>query len=330
MNKNKVDRLDKLIQALKNVLSKFKDEFGVSDVISNSKIYEVVIANSLKHKLIPGHSGSRDALDKRGEYEYKHFKESSSNHSWTFNDYSEVTINKLQKIEAVIFAHIEDISYPPILDWCYRVPGTVISKYLSYSTKQIKNTRKMINVSPKQIEKRLKIQKSLTKRGEYIYTPWLNKIFEISRKIELATKTNNILTSNKIWEVLVAAKLDHHVLSEQGGRAGAHDAVDDKGGYYEYKVSNKSRSWNFQDISERVLQKYEKATGIVLARVDKEELEVLDIYVAESDRAIKRLKEKLREKRLRYKPRGGLRRLQVSLSAGDLLKIKADHIYKAT
>ncbi len=330
MSSDKQDRLDKLLLDLKGVLIKFEKKFGVSDIISNSKIYEVVIANSLRHDLIPGHSGSRDASDKKGQYEYKHFKESSSNHSWTFNDYSETTIDKLQQVAAIIFAHINDLIHPPVLDWYYAVPGNVISKYLAHSTKTIKNTRKMINVSPKQIESRLKIKKLTAGKAGYIYTPWLNKIFEITKKIEAVTKTSNILTSNKIWEILVAAKLDHHVLSEQGGRAGAHDAVDDQGGYYEYKISNKTRSWNFQDISDRVLNKYKNAAGIVLAILDKEEMEILDIFIANPNKVIKRLKEKLHEKRLRYKPKGGLRRLQVSLSSGDLVKIQAIHTHKSS
>ena len=35
-----------------------------------------------------------------------------------------------------------------------------------------------------------------------------------------------------------------------------HDAEDDAGNLYEYKIS-KSYSWNFQDISDAVLKKYE-------------------------------------------------------------------------
>ena len=43
------------------------------------------------------------------EYEYKHYKELSSNHSWTFNDFSDTTINKLNsELISVIFAHIDD------------------------------------------------------------------------------------------------------------------------------------------------------------------------------------------------------------------------------
>ena len=64
----------------------FREEYGSKDIVSGSKFYEIIIANELNHDIIPGQSGTKDAKDEKGEYEYKHYKEQSSNHSWTFND----------------------------------------------------------------------------------------------------------------------------------------------------------------------------------------------------------------------------------------------------
>ena len=74
-------------------------------------------------------------------------------------------------------------------------------------------------------------------------------IYNIIQELEYITRTKNLLTSNKFWELLVALNLNHTVNSEQGGREGAHDATDKFGNTYEYKVS-KNYSWNFQDISQ--------------------------------------------------------------------------------
>src|SRR3990167_4004829 len=110
-----------LIKQLKQILGIFIKRFGFRELITNSKIFEVLIADSLDHILIPGHSGSRDAKDKsENEFEYKHYKESSSNHTWTFNDFSDTTIAKLITAKAVIFAHIQDMNTPfPVFDWYY-------------------------------------------------------------------------------------------------------------------------------------------------------------------------------------------------------------------
>tara|TARA_X000000950_G_scaffold285153_1_gene390241 strand:+ start:917 stop:1264 length:348 start_codon:yes stop_codon:yes gene_type:complete len=99
-----------LILRMRKIQEIFFQEQGVNDIWSNSKVYEILIANSLNHELIPGHSGTRDAKNLNNvEYEYKHYKELSSNHSWTFNDFTDNTINKLIKDEySIIFAHIND------------------------------------------------------------------------------------------------------------------------------------------------------------------------------------------------------------------------------
>ena len=87
---------------MKSLQKIFYKEQGVNDLWSNSKVYEIIIANGLSHNLIPGHSGSRDAIDNNNiKYEYKHFKKLSSNHSWTFNDYSENTIKGLMIMNTV-------------------------------------------------------------------------------------------------------------------------------------------------------------------------------------------------------------------------------------
>jgi len=318
--------LDNLIKRLKEVQDNFFKQFGVTDIISNSKIFEIVIANDLGHILIPGHSGSRDAKnEKGGEYEYKHYKESSSNHTWTFNDFTDTTIEKLAGTEAVIFAHINDGEIFPKFDWYYNVPGPLISSYLKEKTKAIKNHRKMINVSSNQIEENLHIQKSVNnfncKSGKYY--KWLDEICGIAKKIEEITGTKEVLTSNKFWEILVALILGHKVLSEQLG----HDAVDGQGRFYEYKVS-KSNSWNFQDISNKVLNKYKNDYKIILAVVDKDEFKIKKIYESNSLLTIRKLKKKLATKKLKYKKLGkALRRLQISLSKGDLKELRTKLIY---
>src|SRR3989344_8090830 len=124
ISKFKEIRIPKLFYELKKIQDFFLKTYGVDDIYSNSKIFEIFIANELNHILIPGHSGSKDAKDKEGnKFEYKHFKETSSNHSWTFNDYSDSTIKNLKKVRGVIFAHINDTSFPPRLDWYIQVNG---------------------------------------------------------------------------------------------------------------------------------------------------------------------------------------------------------------
>src|SRR3989344_8323107 len=301
-NSVQIIRLRKLLLELKKIQDFFLEKYGVDDIYSNSKIFEIVIANELNHILIPGHSGSKDAKDENGnEFEYKHFKETSGNHSWTFNDYSDTTIEGLKKIKSAIFAHIDDTSFPPKLDWFIEVDGRACSDYLKYRTEELLqrkpkghvNKRKMINFSAVQLETDLKLSKTkvteTNKNGRYY--AWLIKIYDIANQIEKITGVTQILTSNKFWELLVSLKLNHQVLSEQAG----HDAVDSSGNFYEYKVS-KTFSWNFQDISDNVLNKYEKEKAIILAVVHKEKMEVIKIFEAKPHRTVEKLKEKLKDK----------------------------------
>lgn len=318
------------INELKAIQDKIYEDYGVNDVLSNSKIYEVATANPLGHILIPGHSGSRDAKDEYdNEFEYKHFKESSSNHSWTFNDFSDTNIAKLRGTKSVIFAHINDVDYPypGKFDWYYEVPGDMMSEYLLHYTQSIKNSRKMINVSPKQIETRLNLNKILVPSNSGIYDKYLDDIYLATRKLEELTGVKNLLTSNKFWELIVSLELDHTVNPEQGGREGAHDAYDAEGNAYEYKVS-KTSSWNFQDISENVLNKYYNDKAIILAIVDKQEIEVREIYSADPKYVVPLLRKKLQDKIDRYLAKGtSIRRLQVSLSKSDLDLIKAEKLF---
>ncbi|PIR40211.1 MAG: hypothetical protein COV33_00985 [Candidatus Zambryskibacteria bacterium CG10_big_fil_rev_8_21_14_0_10_34_34] len=329
LTKEQFKKLKALLGKLKEIQDVFYKKYGVNDIYSNSKIFEILIANELNHILIPGHSGSKDAKDEEGEeFEYKHFKETSGNHSWTFNDYTDTTIIGLSKVKGAIFAHIDDTQFPPKLDWYILVDGKQCSKYLKNRTEDLLerkpkgfvNKRKMINFSALQLERDLHLSKTtvdeINKSGRYYL--WLKEIFEIAHQIEEITGITQILTSNKFWELLVSLRLGHQVLSEQAG----HDAIDKAGNLYEYKIS-KNHSWNFQDISDNVLKKYEKDKAIILATVNKEEMKILNIFSADSLRVINRLREKLDEKRERYSDKGGLRRLQVSLSKGDLEKIEA-------
>lgn len=319
---------EELINQYKAIQQDFLKEFGVDDIFSNSKIYEIIIANSLGHVMIPGHSGSKDAKDEEGnEYEYKHYKETSSNHTWTFNDFSDTTIENLKNCSYVIFAHVDNTKFPPVFDWCYFVPGTVISGFLKAKTPAITNARKMINVSRKNIEEVMEIERTEVERFEVgLYDEWIDNIYSIAKKLEECTNVVQLLTSNKIWEVLVAVELGHNVNSEQGGREGAHDAFDKEGKQYEYKVS-KNHSWNFQDISENVLNKYLEDEAIILAVVDKTQIEVSKIYSADPAKVVARLKEKLKEKEERFKQQGKtIRRLQVSLSKGDLERVEATEL----
>lgn len=315
----------KLVEKYQKIQSDFMLKFSVDDIFSNSKIYEIVIANKLNHILIPGHSGSKDARDEEGNiYEYKHFKESSTNHSWTFNDFSDQTIEELKIAKSVIFAHIEDLNGDIDFDWYYEVSGEIVSNYLKEATLAIQNTRKMINLSSRQLEEKIGVRKIYVKKSIVgRYDEWIGNILTVCKEIESYTGTKGILTSNKIWEVLIAVELGHMVNSEQGGREGAHDAYDNDGGLYEYKIS-KTFSWNFQDISENVLNKYLLDTKIILAVVDKTKVKVLHIYSANSTTVVGLLRKKLIDKEKRFKLIGKqLRRLQVSLSKNDLGKIDA-------
>jgi hypothetical protein len=314
VNKSKILELSNDLRELQKY---FLNKYGVDDIFSNSKIFEIITADNLGHTLIPGHSGSRDAKDKQGgEIEYKHFKESSSNHSWTFNDFSDTTIEKLKDTKAVLFTHINDLNGVYEFDWYYEVQGKVMAQYLANATLSIKNTRKMINISANQLETRLGIKRTIVTRlkSNGQYTQDLNRIYTAIKNMEKESGVANILTSNKIWELLTSIHLNHNVNSEQGGREGAHDAFDELGNQFEYKIS-KSKNWNFQDISENVLAKYEHLKYFILAIKDVDSVSIKTIYVVNIN-LLNRIKEKLEDKK--NKKGTALRRLQISVTFKDI------------
>lgn len=321
-----------LFEKLRLMEKNFLQKYGVDDIYSNSKIYEVLIANHFNHFLIPGHSGSRDAKDAQGnEIEYKHYKESSSNHTWTFNDFSDETIEKLKSCGYVYFVYVDDVhySFPGQIKWAYITTGRQISDFLAQATLKITNKRKMINVSARQLESIgcRKTTYNVFDMSKGSYGKDLTEIVNTITQLEKYTGVDGLLTSNKLWELMVGIELGHTVNSEQGGRAGAHDASDDQGRLYEYKIS-KSYSWNFQDISDNVLNKYYNDYQMILAVVDKTSLKIEAIYAAYSQDVVPVLRAKLDAKERSYALKGKeLRRLQVSLAKGDLAKIKAKKIY---
>ena len=328
---NLSNKLNLLIERMKNLQTIFYKEQGVNDLWSNSKVYEIIIANGLSHNLIPGHSGSRDAFDNDNiKYEYKHFKKLSSNHSWTFNDYSENTIKELINNEyRLIFAHIDDEIYPPKFDWYYQIDGRDVGNYLAEATKSIKNNRKMINISENKIKQFLIHSEKIFIKNDILqkYKIYLKEIFSITKELEILTGVKNSLTSNKFWEIFIANQLGHKVNSEQGGRKGAHDAYDEYGNSYEYKVS-KSFSWNFQDISGEVLNKYYSDKAIILAVVDKENFLVKAIFSVQPKIAVPFIKEKLETKINKFKiQKKEIRRKQISLSKGDLKFLNSSKIF---
>jgi len=324
-------KFNKLVSRLKELQDYFKGNFGAGDIFSNSRFYEIIIANALNHMIIPGNANTRDAIDDaNNEYEYKHFKETSSNHSWTFNDYSDKNIKKLEKTKAVIFAHIDDTKEIPICDWYYSVPGNICSKYLLDRTTDLLqrapkghvNNRRMINFSENQLKNDLNITR-LYPDNSGKYTDFINELITIDKQLEKITGVTNILTSNKFWEVLVGVELNHCINPEQGGRDGAHDAFDQNGSTYEYKIA-KNNSWSFQDISDNVLNKYLLDKSMILGVVDKENIKVKKVYETDSKKTVNYLRNKLNEKKSRYKANNKeLRRVQVSLSLGDINNLEA-------
>ena len=316
-----------LLEEMRRIQKLFYQKFNIDDLWSNSKFTEVIIANSLNHKMIPGHSGSRDAQDYLGNiYEYKHYKKNSSNHSWTFNDFSETTIEKLKQTKSVIFAHLNDDEFPPYFDKYIEGSGFQISQYLTRETKKILNKRKMINLSAKQLSERENLLWKQVEKNSFESGPYkkeLNEIFTFAESLERLTNVKNLLTSNKIWEQIVAIELDHNINSEQGGRAGAHDAFDQNNNEFEYKVYS-GNSWGFQDISDEVLRKYEQIDAFILATVDKKKITVNKIFKVKPKLAIPILRRK-RDLRIKNSNKP-LRRFQESLTMRDLNEINAEKL----
>lgn len=126
---------------------------------------------------------------------------------------------------------------------------------------------------------------------------------------------NDIFSNSKFYEIVIANQLNHKPIP---GHSGSRDAEDESGNQYEYKVY-KTRTWNFQDISEAVLNKYYLDKKIILAVVDKTNLVVKEIYSVDPNDAVPKLKEKLQNKIDNLNKKGGiLRRRQISLSFADI------------
>lgn len=279
--------IDYYINQLHNIALDFEMNRGLLDIFTNSKIYEVVISEQLDHHIINGHAHTFDAVDSDGQiFEYKHFKLSSSNHTWTFNDFSSLTINHLRRIDYVIFAIIDNFQEVPVLTQYYSVPAIDVSDYLTENTPSIRNTRSMINISPHQIEHIL-FQSPIYVDAFY-NSALLRRTFHIASELTRLTGVDNVLTSNKLWELLVSIELGHSINPEQK----KHDATDMYGNTYEYKVSVR-RSWSFQDISDNVLSGYLDDTSIILATVDKKTFSVLHIYECSPQAIVRILIDKL-------------------------------------
>ena len=301
-------QLWQLIQRLKE-LSDIFEERGISDIYTNSKIYEVLMAEQWGHVLINGHAHTPDAMDyDQKYYEYKHYKTSSSNHTWTFNDISGATIKNLNLIEKVLFAVIDDSNIVPRIDRIYSVSGAEVAEYLKRNIVYIENDRDMMNISPRQIIENMKYNIIYPDRKNISME--LEEVFCCVNEIEEIINVRGLLTSNKLWELLVACKMRHYINPEQR----RHDAFDELGYTYEYKVSS-NKNWTFQDISENVLNGYLEDNKVILAIVDKRRFVVTGICACEPEAVVSILRCKL-EKRMRDGK--NLKRLSAGIGIGDI------------
>lgn len=281
--------LRQLINRLK-VLADYFFSNGIDDIYTNSKIYEVLIAEQFGHQIINGHANTPDARDGDGEfYEYKHYKVSSSNHTWTFNDFTDRTIEKLYYVKEVYFTVINDEYTIPHIEKIYVVPGEEVARYMEEKMQHIFNLRRMINISPMQIVSNMSYD--IIEMETTTCSSKLKEIFLTASKIEEITGVDGILTSNKLWELLVAYELNHNVNSEQR----KHDAYDECGRTYEYKVSSDPR-WTFQDITQNVLDGYLDDEKIVLAVVNKKRFSVERVYFCDPSAIVSILQCKLQDR----------------------------------
>lgn len=171
--------------------------------------------------------------------------------------------------------------------------------------------RKMINISRRQIINNMKY--TIIIPDQVQVSNILREVFNVANSIEVLTGIRGILTSNKLWELLVACKLGHRINPEQR----KHDAYDQQGRTYEYKVTKKY-AWKFQDISENVLESYIQDEKIILAVVDKKEFIVEAIYVCDPRAIVKILRNKLC---LLFEQKEDVRRLAATINIGDVRKL---------
>lgn len=307
-----MNKLLSLITRLKEYSSYFEEYRDISDIFTNSKIYEVVMAEQLRHTIINGHAHTPDAEDSlHNILEYKHYKTSSSNHTWTFNDFSNETIQNLSNINYVVFAELYDHEILPYISKLYVVPSEDVQNYLMAKTPSINNTRAMINISAHQIETEMGIFPAPL--PPLLFSEKLVGIFETANEIEQITSIPDVLTSNKLWELLVALELGHFVNPEQN----KHDAVDQSGHTYEYKVYTRM-SWSFQDISDQVLASYLNDEAIILAVVNKADFVVTNIFRCSPEAIVSILSNKIQDKLCSGKE---IRRLMATINKSDLLEM---------
>ncbi len=307
-----------LVKQYLDELKKYSDQFekkGIHGIYTNSKMYEIIIAEYLHHKAINGYAGKPDAEDSEGnKYEYKHFKKSSSNHTWTFNDYSDKTIARLKEVKSVVFVEINDDSDIPFISMLFIVPSDKVRKLMLDKAKHLTNARRMMNISPSDLTGPL-VNATPTRPTSAKLSSLTSNVFRTTAKLSslIANDADNkpdLLTSNKLWEVLVAQKLGHSINSEQR----KHDAEDTDGNTFEYKVYSRY-AWCFQDISKAVLDSFLKDKYIVLAVVDKKNFSIKNIYACNPKPLVQLLKKK---KRIRQSSGKEIRRLFETVGKRDL------------
>ena len=305
-----------LFERLKKIADNFGDITGEYDIYTNSKVYEIVIANYFNFNLIKGHSKSYDAEKDNHFVELKHYKKSSKNHTWTFNDYSDKTLANLET-EDVYFCFINDDGddLANTIKWYYKVSGVDVANYIRAKSVRLTNNRSMINISPKQLETYFNAEKSLccpVYSGKYM--KYLKDINKTVLELERISGTYNLLTSNKLWELVLATELGHIINCEQGGSKGLCDAFKDNL-KYEYKISARSNSWTFEDSSENVLGRLRSMHRIVISKIDKRKFDVLYYYFLDPQKTCNYLQDEL-TKKIEEKKRKGekLNRKNVSLS----------------
>lgn len=310
--------MDGIFLELKNIQEEFGKLTNEYDIYSSSKFYEIIIANMLGHHISPGAHGADAYDDFKKHYEYKHYKESSTNHTWTFNDYTDKTLSKL-KSQTVLFIHINDVGITDpfkYIDWYYKVDGNVISNYISKRSLKSDNKRNMINISVLQLENDCGAKKtnvsSYCAKGQY--SDYIIKIFRCIMSLEKMTETENLLTSNKLWELFLANKLGHKINSKQGGSGGKHDAQDSEHQKYEYKISQ-STSWTFEDMSDAVIENMLLLDGIYLSQIDKQKFKIKKILLLDTNKTMDYIKRK-RDSMIADKLQQGksINRLNVSIS----------------
>lgn len=309
--------IDKIFLELKNIQEEFGELTGEYNIYSSSKIYEIIIANMFGHHIVKGAHGA-DARGYNQDYEYKHFKASSSNHTWTFNDYTDKTLANLRS-KTIFFVHINDVKYTnpfDYIDWYYEVNGDIISEYISNWASNSDNQRKMINISAAQLEKECGAERIYPTKdcNNGHYSVYIKRIFECINYLEKITNTKNLLTSNKLWELFLAYKLGHKINSKQGGLGGKHDAEDSNNRKFEYKISQKT-SWTFEDISDTVIENMRLLDGIYIAKIDKREFDIRKILLLDTSKTMDFIKNK-KDKMIADRRRKGksVNRLNVSIS----------------